>query len=122
MGKAELPEANPLYLGGVEAFLGAWEDVLEKLTDVGQAPNDFLERTLLKAAIVNEEYQGVITNLDMRNPPPTPSECKSKIWHKGAKLEAARGNKAVRMVRYTLRWDIHEHHHDALWGFQRSRG
>ena len=68
---------------------------------MGQAPNNFLEQNLLKAAILDEEYQGVITNLDIKKLPPTLSECKAEIRCKGAKIEAARGNKAVRKAHYT---------------------
>ena len=37
-----------VYPGGVETFLAKWEDALDKLQDVNQAPTEFLERTLLK--------------------------------------------------------------------------
>ena len=65
-GRLNKLKLTPLYSGGVEKFLGDWDDVAEDLQDVGQVPNDFLEWTLLKAAILDEEFQGVITNLDMK--------------------------------------------------------
>ena len=45
-----------VYPGGAEAFLAKWEDALDKLRDVNQAHNKFLERTLLKEAILDEDY------------------------------------------------------------------
>ena len=62
-------------------------DALDKLRDVNQAPNEFLERTLLKNAIEDEEYSAVLTGLDLLDVPPSLNKCKAKIRKKGAKLE-----------------------------------
>ena len=52
---------------------------MDKLRDVGQAPNKFLERTLLKEAILNQEYQSVLTGLDLLDVPPSVEKCKLEI-------------------------------------------
>ena len=108
---------SPTFPGGVETFLGNWEDVIEDLQDVKQASNDFLERTLLKAAIVDESYQTAITNLDMVKPVPSPDVCKAEIRRKGAKIESARGNKAVRKANFTSHWDYYEQDYDDFQEF-----
>ena len=81
-----------------------------------QGPNNFLERTLLKAAIVDEEYQGTINNLDMQKPPLTPSECKAESRRRGAKVKKARGKQAARRVNHTSRWDNLEDYYDRSCG------
>ena len=42
---------TPVYPGGAEVFLAKWEDGMDKLKNVEQAPNKFLKRTMLKDAI-----------------------------------------------------------------------
>ena len=98
---------TPTYPGGVEAFLGKWEDVMEDLEDVHQRPNKFLERTLLKAAITDESYRTDITNLDMMKPAPSPEVCKAEIRREGAKLEYKRKEEALRRAHHTSYQDHH---------------
>ena len=69
----------------MEAFLGKWENIMEELQDINQQPNSFLECTLLKAAIIDESYSTVITNLDMMKPAPSPEVCKAEIRREGTK-------------------------------------
>ena len=90
-----------VYPGGVETFLAKWEDSLDKLRDVNQAPNEFLERTLLKGAIEDEDYTSVLTGLDLMDVIPSVDRCKAEIRKKGAKLEANRKSTAVRKARMT---------------------
>ena len=90
-----------VYPGGMGTFLAKWEDAVDKLRDVNQAPNEFLERTLLKSAIQDEDYASVLTGLDLMDTVPTVDRCKAKIRKKGAKLEANRKSTAVRKARMT---------------------
>ena len=107
---------TPTFPGGVETFLGNQEDAIEDLLDVKQATNDLLERTLLKAAIVDERYQTVITNLDMMKPVPTPDVCKAEIRREGAKLESSTKEKAIKNAPYTSHHDPYYHDRDDSLG------
>ena len=100
---------TPTFSGGVETFLGNWEDAIEDLQDVRQAPNKFLARTLLKSAIVDERYQTVTTNLDMMKPPPLPDVCKAEIRREGVKLESSSKEKALRHAHYTSNHEFYYH-------------
>ena len=90
-----------VYPGGVETFLAKWEDALDKLQDVNQAPTEFLERTLLKNAIEDEEYSAVLTGLDLLEVPPSVDRCKANIRKKGAKLELNQKNTAIKKAQIT---------------------
>ena len=96
---------TPVYPGGAEAFLAKWEDVLDKLRDVNQAPNQFLERTMLKDAIQDEDYSSVLTSLDLLDIPPSVEKCKAEIRKKGAKLDMSRKSTASRKARITYQAD-----------------
>ena len=88
-----------VYPGGAEVFLSRWEDAVDKLKDVGQAPNEFLERTLLKEAIQDEEYQSVLTGFDLMDVPLSVERCKLEIRKRGAKLEFNRRTTALRRAK-----------------------
>ena len=100
------------FPGGVEAFLGKWGDVIEELTDVKQAPNEFLERTLLKQAILDDAYSSVITNLSMTKPPPTVDECKAEIRRAGTEIENKRKTNAIRKAQI-----MQQDHYDPFGAF-----
>ena len=85
----------------METFLAKWEDALDKLRDVNQALNEFLERTLLKNAIQDNEHTAILTGLDLLDILPSVDRCKAKIRKKGAKLEMNRRNTATRRARMT---------------------
>ena len=74
---------------------------MDKLRDVNQALNEFLERTMLKDAIQDEDYSSVLTGLDLLDTPPSVEKCKAEIRKKGAKLELSRKNTATRRARMT---------------------
>ena len=90
---------TPAYPGGADIFLAKWEDAVDKLKDVGQAPNKFLERTLHKDAIEDEDYLSVLTGLDLMNVSPSVEKCKAKIRKKGAKLKSSRITTAIRKAK-----------------------
>ena len=90
---------TPVYLGGAETFLAKWEDTLDKLRDVNQAPNEVLERILLKKAIQDADYTSVLTGLDLLDTPPSVEKCKTEIKKKGAKLELNRKTTSTRKAR-----------------------
>ena len=69
---------------------------MDKLKDIGQAPNKFLERTLLKDAIEDEDYSSDLTGLDLMDVTPSVEKCKAEIRKKGAKLESNRMSTAIR--------------------------
>ena len=56
---------TPVYPGGAEVFLAKWEDAMDKLRDVGQAPTKFLEKTFLKDAVEDQDYSSVLTDLTL---------------------------------------------------------
>ena len=66
---------------------------------MNQAPNEFLERTLFKDVIEDEDYSSVLTGLDLMDVPPSVEKCKAEIRKKEAKLEHNRMTIAVRKVR-----------------------
>ena len=88
-----------VYPGRAETFLAKWEDTLDKLRDVSQAPNDFLERTLLKEAIQDADYTSVLTGLDLLDTPPSVEKCKAENRKKGAKLKLNRRTTSTRKAR-----------------------
>ena len=90
---------TPVYPGGAEVFLAKWEDAIDKLRDVGQAPNKFLERTLFKDAIEDADYSPVLTGLDLMDVLPSVERCKAEIRKKGAKLESSRMATVIRKTR-----------------------
>ena len=72
---------------------------MDKLRDVGQAPTKFLERTLLKDAVEDQDYSSVLTRFDLMDVPPSVERCKAEIRKKGAKLESSRMATAIRKAR-----------------------
>ena len=98
---------TPVYPGGAESFLAKWEDILlDKLRDVNQAPNKFLERTMLKDAIQDEDYSSVLTGLNLLDTPPSVEKCKAEIRKKGIKLELSRKNTATRRAKMTYQDEL----------------
>ena len=54
---------------------------MDKLRDVGQAPTNVLERTLLKDAIKDQDYSPVLTGFDLMDVPPSVERYKvSENW------------------------------------------
>ena len=90
---------TPVYPGGAEVFLAKWEDAMDTLRDVGKAPTKFLERTLLKNAIEDQDYSPVLTGFDLMDVPPSVERCKVEIRKKGAKLESKQMTAAYRKAK-----------------------
>ena len=90
---------TPVYPGEAEVFIARWEDAVDKLRDVGQAPTNFLERTLLKDAFEDQDYSPVLTGFDLMDVPPSVERCRAKTRKKGAKLESNRMSTAIRKAR-----------------------
>lgn len=89
------------FPGGVETFLAKWDEAIIKLEELGQRPNEFMERTFLKERILDPGYANTIDNLDMMVPAPSIETCKSEIRRQGAKLEKKRARTSFRKAHMT---------------------
>ena len=105
---------TPNYPGGAEAFISKWDEIIQTLEELNRGtknpsewkkPSKFLERSLFKEAIVDPDFEIIITNLDMLTVPPTLKKCKSEVRQRGKKLEKKQKAQASRRAALTRAWE-----------------
>ena len=67
-------------------------------------PSEFMQRAIFKEAIIDPDYESVLSNLSIQRPPPTLETYKIHIRAKGKELEISRKNKAMREARFSRKF------------------
>ena len=86
--------------------MAKWEEAILELKELGQEPNEFMERTLLKERILDPAYEAAMTNLDLKQPPPTVEQIKRDIRQVGTKVESKRKAQGVRNAKMTQQFHL----------------